>query len=756
MHKSDIDVNSIKGNIKPGVPIHSVRIRVGRNIDGFGFPAGITRDQRQDVEMLMKKTFENMTGEFFGRYFPLKSLKENDRKKMGENRCLFQSGNSDMIVAGIERDWPESRGIFHTKDYSFHTWVNEEDHLRMISIHEGANIPGAFEHLMKGVKAVQEAMKSVTEEAEFSVNPKLGYLLSCPTNVGTGLRASVHIDLPGFTKAGLSTLQEMCAKLKIQVRGTGGEGHSQRDATDSNFDCNFYPEGWTYDISSIHRLGVSEVQLVQTLIDGVNKLFDEDLKLQHKFVNVPLLMKGPAPPFPKIKSKDSLVAKYVTPDIWAKLGGHKTATSEFTLSKAVACAVEFENQHCGIYAGDWDSYIDFRDVFDPIIQEYHGISANAVHITDMDTSKIRGNIKPEVTVHSVRIRVGRSIDGFGLSPGISKEQRLGVESIMRESLAKLSGELSGEYYPLANMDEITRKQLVDDHFLFMSGDPNLKAASMERDWPEGRGIFHNKDKTFLVWVNEEDQIRIISMEISADVLGVFTRLVKGVREVGELVKENCEREFMVHPKYGFVHSCPTNLGTGMRASVHVELPGWTKEGLDALKGRCAQLKVQPRGTKGESGGQTGSTYDISNKHRLGYSEVELVQTMIDAVNVLYDEDIELQKKHEIYPAMPFIKSQKSLVSKYVNPGVWKELNEQVTATSSFTLRKAIACAVTFSNENCGIYAGDYESYKIFKKVFDPIIHEYHGIGPDAVHTSDMDSSMITRNINLEAPVHSVR
>jgi len=55
--------------------------------------------------------------------------------------------------------------------------------------------------------------------------------------------------------------------------------------------------------------------------------------------------------------------------------------------------------------------------------------------------------------------------------------------------------------------------------------------------------------------------------------------------------------------------------------------------------------VQPRGTRGESGGQTGVTYDISNKHRLGYSEVQLVQKMIDGVNTLVKEDRALQKKH---------------------------------------------------------------------------------------------------------------
>ena len=130
-----------------------------------------------------------------------------------------------------------------------------------------------------------------------------------------------------------------------------------------------------------------------------------------------------------------------------------------------------------------------------------------------------------------------------------------------------------------------------------------------------------------------------------DVRGVFDRLVRGIKAVGDSVKAESGREFMLDPRLGFLHSCPTNLGTGMRASVHIDLPGWTKEGVSSLKKRCEGLNLQPRGTRGESGGQTGITYDISNKHRLGYSEVELVQTMIDGVNTLYNEDLELQKKH---------------------------------------------------------------------------------------------------------------
>jgi len=351
--------------------------------------------------------------------------------------------------------------------------------------------------------------------------------------------------------------------------------------------------------------------------------------------------------FPDIKSKCSLVAKYVTQPIWDKLSKVKTATSGFSLGKAIACAVEFDNQHCGIYAGDWDSYKDFAEVFDPLIQEYHGISPEAMHTSDMDVNKIQGNINPQAPVHSTRIRVGRSIDGFGLSPGITRKQRLGVENLMKKAFANLKDDLAGTYFPLTGMDEKVRKQLVDDHFLFVSGDPNLMVAGMERDWPEGRGIFHNMDKTFLTWVNEEDQLRIISMQKGGDVRAVFDRLARGIRAVGDSVKAESGKEFMLDPKYGYIHSCPTNLGTGMRASVHIDLPGYTKLGLKVLQARCEELHLQPRGTRGESGGQTGITYDISNKHRLGYSEVELVQKMIDGVNILHKEDEALRKAHGI-------------------------------------------------------------------------------------------------------------
>merc|ERR1712018_644889 len=546
-HVSDMDVDKIKGNVASEVPVHSVRIRVGRSIQGFVLSPGITKEQRVGVEKLMAGAFTKFTGDLAGSYYPLTGMDEAVRQQLVDDHFLFMSGDPNLKVAGMERDWPEGRGIFHNAAKTFLIWINEEDQLRIISMQKGGDVKGVFERLARGIKAVGDSVKKESGK-DFCLDSKYGYIHSCPTNLGTGMRASVHVDLPGWTKHSVEKLKARCEELQLQPRGTRGESGGQT--------------GHTYDISNKHRLGYSEVELVQKMIDGVNKLWEEDKVLQaggsveKQWKAMPAEVNGP---FPNIQSKHSLVASHVSKDVWEKLKGIKTKTSGFTLIQAIACAVEFDNQHCGIYAGDWDSYKDFAPVFDPIIQEYHGISADSKHTSDMDASKIKGNVNEDVPVHSCRIRVGRSIDGFGLSPGITKEQRVGVEKLMKNAVKNFPSDLAGNYYPLTGMNEKVRQQLVDDHFLFVSGDRNLTVAGMERDWPEGRGIFHNDKKTFLIWVNEEDQLRIISMQMGGNVREVFERLAKGIKAVGDSVRAECGKEFLLSPKFGYVHSCPPTL-----------------------------------------------------------------------------------------------------------------------------------------------------------------------------------------------------
>lgn len=228
---------------------------------------------------------------------------------------------------------------------------------------------------------------------------------------------------------------------------------------------------------------------------------------------------------------------------------------------------------------------------------------------------------------STRIRVGRNLADFPLGPGISEEQRNQVENYVVTALNKFQGELKGKYYSLGSMSERDRQQLIDDHFLFKEGDRFLQAAGLNREWPAGRGIFHNDAKTFLVWVNEEDQLRIISMEKGADIKAVFTRLSRAATLIEQ------EARFAHDNHLGYITSCPTNLGTALRASVHIKLPLLGKQ-KDMFQSIADRYYVQIRGIHGEHSETDDGIFDISNRRRLGRSEVDLVQDMYNGVKAM--------------------------------------------------------------------------------------------------------------------------
>ena len=104
---------------------------------------------------------------------------------------------------------------------------------------------------------------------------------------------------------------------------------------------------------------------------------------------------------------------------------------------------------------------------------------------------------------------------------------------------------------------------------------------MSRDWPDARGVWHNKEKNFIVTVNTADHVRLVSMETGGDMERTFERFSRGVREFEKRVTHN-GNTFMWNRHLGFVNTCPSNLGTGMRASVHVKLPLLGKVSLKRL------------------------------------------------------------------------------------------------------------------------------------------------------------------------------
>ena len=244
---------------------------------------------------------------------------------------------------------------------------------------------------------------------------------------------------------------------------------------------------------------------------------------------------------------------------------------------------------------------------------------------------------------STRIRVGRNLAAYPLGPGISAAQRNEVEATVSKVLIGLDGDLKGKYYPLKGMPKADQDALIADHFLFKEGDRFLQACGLNREWPDGRGIFHNDAKTFLTWVNEEDQLRIISMEKGSDIGGVFSRLARGAAAIEKAAK------FAHDDHLGYITSCPTNCGTALRASVHIKLPFLMKnrKDFDAI---AAKYFVQIRGIHGEHTETDDGIFDISNRRRLGRSEAQLVQDMYDGVKAMIEAEKALAKAAPAAPA----------------------------------------------------------------------------------------------------------
>jgi len=119
------------------------------------------------------------------------------------------------------------------------------------------------------------------------------------------------------------------------------------------------------------------------------------------------------------------------------------------------------------------------------------------------------------------------------------------------------------------------------------------------------------------------------MKNSGDVKGVFTRFCQLSNDIKEAA-EGTGKKLMEHPNYGFLGTCPSNLGTGLRGSVMIVLPELNKD-VHKLEEICAGFDLQPRGSSGEHSAAVGGKWDISNKQRIGLTEVELVQKMIDGV-----------------------------------------------------------------------------------------------------------------------------
>jgi len=369
----------------------------------------------------------------------------------------------------------------------------------------------------------------------------------------------------------------------------------------------------------------------------------------------------------------SLAAKCCTQEVWDKYKDQvSTGAAKWTLARAVNSGTMYPHSFVGCHAGDQESWDDFKDFFYPVIEAYHvGFSMETGQGTGpdgkplpplagtaqdrMDPAKIGVDLSESAKekIVSTRIRIARNLTGFALNPGGDGASRDKIAALLKKVYAGIEDpKLKGEMFRHDTMSNEQRQALIDGHQMFRGCDKMQAASGYHVDWPIGRGVFHNPDKSFVNWINEGDHIRIIAMGMGSDVKGIFSTLSAGTGAVSEGLKKNGPvgeeggkyfgmEPFQMHPKFGAITCCPSNLGTGMRGSVHIKIPKLIKAwGFKKIDSECRKRMCQARGSSGEHS-EVVDRVGISNWRRIGIPEYMLLQDMINCVNWIVTEEDKL-------------------------------------------------------------------------------------------------------------------
>ncbi len=224
----------------------SSRVRLARNVDGYYFPS---RLKGADRKRLIKsfETSVSKPGRFpHSSFFNASALNPVELQLLLERHLISREFSSDK----------GERAVFISSDESQSLMFMEEDHLRIQVFESGLNLRSAW----KKASATDDLMQ---KDFRFSFNPKIGFLTACPTNVGTGLRASCMLHLPCLvmTKQIQKVLQAL-TKLNLAVRGMFGEGSQAL----GNF----------FQFSNQMTLGQPEEEVIDNLLSVIEQVVSHE------------------------------------------------------------------------------------------------------------------------------------------------------------------------------------------------------------------------------------------------------------------------------------------------------------------------------------------------------------------------------------------------------------------------------------------------------------------------------------------------
>jgi len=223
----------------------------------------------------------------------------------------------------------------------------------------------------------------------------------------------------------------------------------------------------------------------------------------------------------------------------------------------------------------------------------------------------------EIVVSS-RIRLARNFSDLPFETKMKPKEALRLLGLVRSIITDTK---SIEFYEMRKLSPLERESLLECHL--------ISPAFLKTD--RQGGLYVNDTGNLSVMINEEDHLRIQGLSHGLRFSDLSTLVFDFEERVGN------EVQYAYHDQYGYITSCPTNIGTGMRASVLLHLPGlvFTNEVEKVLKG-AVQLGMAVRGIYGEGSEIKGSMFQISNQHTLGIKEEDIIETIVKLTHMIMD------------------------------------------------------------------------------------------------------------------------
>ena len=236
-------------------------------------------------------------------------------------------------------------------------------------------------------------------------------------------------------------------------------------------------------------------------------------------------------------------------------------------------------------------------------------------LSDNTGEWLRGTGKESDIVISSRVRLARNITGYPFLSRANLKQRKEIESLLRKTIIERNIAQDVSYVNLNQATAVDKLFLVERHLI-----------SKEHAEGEGeRGVVFGKSETVSLMINEEDHLRIQVIRSGFELKNTWDT----IDEIDNILGESLN--FAFSSRFGFLTACPTNVGTGMRASVMMHLPalGMTKH-IEKVFNAVGKLGLVVRGLYGEGTKVAGDLYQISNQFALGKSEKEIL-SIIESV-----------------------------------------------------------------------------------------------------------------------------